>query len=149
MRIPFLALTMLLMMAASPSAFAAAQASQKTVVLELFTSQGCSSCPPADALLHRLSAEDPTLLPLSFHVHYWDSLGWKDPFSSTQNTDRQNAYAQNFGDSQVYTPELVVDGMSGVVGSQETKVRNAIALAKAEQSAVNVFIGAAGRSDGK
>jgi len=143
MRVPLFMLVMLLVMvSAANQVLAASPTPHKTVVLELFTSQGCSSCPPADALLHRLSAEDPSLLPLSFHVHYWDSLGWKDPFSSTANTARQNAYAQSFGDSQVYTPELVVDGMSGVVGSQENAVRNVIAKAKAEQSAVKVTIDA-------
>lgn len=102
-----------------------------TVVLELYTSQGCSSCPPADALLRRLSKEDPSLLPLSFHVHYWDYLGWKDPFSSVANTDRQQSYSRSLGDPEIYTPELVVNGAQAVIGSREAEVRQAIAAAKA------------------
>src|SRR5277367_2482465 len=114
-------------------------ASEMPVVLELFTSQGCSSCPPADALLKRLSAENSQLLPLSFHVDYWNYLGWKDPYSSQANTDRQRGYASTL-DGQVYTPELVVNGATGVVGSDEGRVRNAIKVAQRMISFVKVVI---------
>ena len=111
------------------NAGAAHAASTAPIVLELFTSQGCSSCPPADALLKKLSAENSRLLPLSFHINYWDYLGWKDPYSSPANTDRQRGYASAL-DGQVYTPELVINGATDVVGSDEGRVRNAIEAAE-------------------
>ena len=117
------------------------------VVLELFTSQGCSSCPPADALLRQLAIEDGTLLPLSFHVHYWDSLGWKDPFSSTANTRRQEEYAARSGDHQVYTPQLVVNGGASMVGSDEQAIRQAIRLAKAGPAEAEAVFESAAASD--
>ena len=85
-----------------------ARAAQHPVVLELFTSQGCSSCPPADALLGQL-AQRPTVIALAWHVDYWDHLGWRDRFASRTATDRQRAYARQLG-SGVFTPALVVDG---------------------------------------
>jgi hypothetical protein len=105
-----------------------ARVSGGTVVLELFTSQGCSSCPPADRLLSRIGAETfgGTVIPLSFHVDYWNYLGWRDPFSSAQWSARQKDYARVIG-SQVYTPQLVVDGASQLVGSSERHVRSEIA----------------------
>jgi hypothetical protein len=78
--------------------------------IELFTSQGCSSCPPADALLGRF-ARRADLVPLSFHVDYWDYIGWKDPFASRETTQRQHAYARALKQRYVYTPEMVVDGI--------------------------------------
>src|SRR5277367_5346912 len=114
-------------------------ASEMPVVLELFTSQGCSSCPPADALLKRLSAENNRLLSLSFHVDYWNYLGWKDPYSSPASTDRQRGYASAL-DGQVYTPELVVNGATAVVGSDEHRVRDAIKSAQRTISPVQVVI---------
>jgi hypothetical protein len=113
---------------------AAAMAGQPSpVVLELFTSQGCSSCPPADALLGRLlhDAEGAGLLPLSLHVDYWNRIGWRDPYSSPAMTDRQYEYARSLGQDGVYTPELVVDGAEGVVGSDAASVRGAIGRARA------------------
>jgi hypothetical protein len=98
-------------------------------IVELFTSQGCSSCPPADALLGRLSA-DPALLALSFHVNYWNSIGWKDPFSSQVSTDRQYAYAHALGERTVFTPQLIVNGTRSVIGSQESEIRKEIAKAR-------------------
>ncbi len=101
------------------------------LVLELFTSQGCSSCPPADQLLAKLAREPGArpLAPLSFHVDYWNGLGWADPFSSAAWTDRQRAYSDALHDDRVYTPELVVGGISGMVGSQATPITQAIAAA--------------------
>ena len=103
-------------------------ASPRRSVVELFTSQGCSSCPPADALVGHL-ASDPGTLVLSYHVDYWDSLGWKDPFSSSASTDRQYAYARTSKAPSVFTPQLVVNGTQSLVGSQETAVRKAVSAA--------------------
>jgi hypothetical protein len=103
------------------------------VVLELFTSEGCSSCPPADALLAKLEQQQPVsgaeVVALEEHVDYWDHQGWIDPFSSTQWTQRQQAYAFGFRDHGVYTPQLVVDGRSGFVGSHEGDTYRAIVSA--------------------
>lgn len=93
-----------------------------TQVLELFTSQGCSSCPPADRLLTKL-AKEPGVLALGYHVDYWDYIGWRDIFGSPENTERQRAYAQAFATTTIYTPQMVVNGRKGVVGSHEAKIR--------------------------
>ncbi len=95
------------------------------VVVELFTSQGCSSCPPAEAFLLDL-AENPNVLALAFHVDYWDRLGWPDPYSSPEATQRQYDYAGHLGESTVYTPQIVVGGRQGMVGSYRAEVLAAI-----------------------
>lgn len=102
---------------------AAAQTKPLTVV-ELFTSQGCSSCPPANANLARL-ADRPDILALSFGVTYWDQLGWKDTFASKQYTDRQWAYAKGLHHSQVWTPQVVVNGRADVVGTRLAEIEGA------------------------
>jgi hypothetical protein len=107
----------------------AAQAAERPVVVELFTSQGCSSCPPADAYLRELSTQRADVLPLAFHVTYWDGLGWKDPYSMQAATQRQDLYGRRFGDGS-YTPEIVVDGAAGMVGSRRSDVSAAIERAK-------------------
>ena len=96
------------------------------VLVELFTSQGCSSCPPADALARRLSEQDDVIV-LSFHVNYWDYIGWEDPFATEQTTKRQYHYAEALGQRNVYTPQMVIGGATHVVGSDEVEVRRAIA----------------------
>jgi hypothetical protein len=101
-------------------------AGQAPVVVELFTSQGCSSCPPADTLLGELAAEG-NVLALSFHVDYWDYIGWKDPFASPVFTRRQRDYQRSLGARMVYTPQMVIDGRIDVVGSRRGEVRRAIA----------------------
>lgn len=108
-----------------------AQAAERPVVVELFTSQGCSSCPPANAFLNELSKQPSDVLALAFHVTYWDYLGWKDPFSLPVATDRQAQYGRRFGDGS-YTPEIVVDGAAGLVGSDRDEVNSAIAKARAQ-----------------
>jgi hypothetical protein len=122
----------------------ATQAADRPVVVELFTSQGCSSCPPANAYLNELARDRRDLLPLAFHVTYWDRLGWKDPFSLQAATDRQARYGARFGDGS-YTPEIVVDGVSGHVGSYRDEVGSAINGAKRQsQTAAAIDI----RNDG-
>jgi hypothetical protein len=100
------------------------------LVLELFTSEGCSSCPPADQLLSKAasagSLADRIVAPLSFHVDYWNDLGWADPYSLPAWTERQRQYSRALGDNRVYTPELVIGGASGVVGSNRSAVTQAI-----------------------
>src|SRR5215469_17962272 len=108
---------------------AAASAAERPVVVELFTSQGCSSCPPANAFLNELARDRRDVLPLAFHVTYWDRLGWKDPFSLQAATDRQDRYGHRFGDGS-YTPEIVVDGASSHVGSDRGAVGGAIEAAR-------------------
>jgi hypothetical protein len=107
----------------------AALAGERPVVVELFTSQGCSSCPPANAYLNELSKGRRDVLPLAFHVTYWDRLGWKDPFSMEAATQRQDVYGRRFGDGS-YTPEIVVDGAAGLVGSHRGDVGSAIEKAR-------------------
>jgi len=100
------------------------------VVVELFTSEGCSSCPPADELLTKL-AKDPAIagvqiIPLGMHVTYWDQQGWKDPASLPAATERQQAYGRIFGADRVYTPQAVIDGRTEVLGSSEPAIRGAV-----------------------
>jgi hypothetical protein len=97
-------------------------------VVELFTSEGCSSCPPADQLVARIQQEekDQPVYILAFHVDYWDRLGWKDAFSDTRYTQRQNRYASWLSLQSVYTPQIVVNGQYEFVGSKENALRNAI-----------------------
>jgi len=125
---PLLAAVMLSGLAAAP-----AVAQQRPVVVELFTSQGCSSCPPADALLIEL-AKRPDVLALGYHVTYWNSLGWRDPFSLEAATQRQYAYQRLLGSETVYTPQMIVDGRTDVVGSDRSGVVHAIAGAHPVQS---------------
>jgi hypothetical protein len=112
---------------ALPMAVAAAP---RPVVVELFTSEACSSCPPAEALLARLKAGDPDLLPLSFHVTYWNGPAWTDQYALQGATDRQAWYAGLQNSQNVYTPEAVVDGGAQMVGSDAGAVTAAIAAAK-------------------
>ena len=108
----------------------AASALAGPVLLELFTSQGCSSCPPADALLADYVDRD-DVIALSFNVDYWNYLGWEDTFGQREHTDRQYGYAATRGDSQVYTPQIVVAGRWHVVGSNRSAIDERIAAAAA------------------
>lgn len=98
---------------------------QETVVVELFTSQGCSSCPPADALLGEVAERD-NVIAIALHVDYWDYLGWKDEFASPEHTERQRAYSRAMGERSIYTPQVVIGGADHVVGSNRKQVMRAI-----------------------
>jgi len=115
----------------------AAYAQSRPVVVELFTSQGCSSCPPADALLHRLADRD-DVLPLALHVDYWDYIGWKDQFAKPEHTLRQKGYAHAGGRSMIYTPQMVIMGQDDVVGADAMKLADVIA--KHQRSAPQVQV---------
>lgn len=117
-------------------------AAQGPVVVELFTSQGCSSCPPADAF-HAELAGRPGIIALAFHVDYWDYLGWRDSFASPAFTKRQRAYAKAFGDRMVYTPQMVVGGRVGLVGSHIEAIEAAIAEVSHDPATAAVRIDAA------
>jgi hypothetical protein len=109
------------------ASYALASASEQRALLELFTSQGCSSCPAADKLLGEF-ANDPSLIAVSVPIDYWDYLGWKDTLASPAHSARQRAYARVRGDRQVYTPQIVVNGSTHVLGSDRSAVEHAIAL---------------------
>jgi len=103
-----------------------ANSGEPRAVIELFTSQGCSSCPPADKLLGELS-RDPTLVTMSLPVDYWDYLGWKDTLALHGHSDRERAYAETRGDREVYTPQVVVNGIMHALGSNKAAIEQAIA----------------------
>jgi hypothetical protein len=111
------------------SCAAHAQAQSRPAVVELFTSEGCSSCPPAEAYIGEL-AQHKDVLALAFHVDYWDNLGWKDPFSLRLSTDRQYAYSTVLGHSSVYTPQVVIDGKDEFVGTDRRRIGGALAVAR-------------------
>jgi hypothetical protein len=118
---------------------AACAGQSRPVVLELFTSEGCSSCPPAETLLGEL-AQRPDVLALAFHVDYWDGLGWRDRFALPMATERQRLYAKSLGSFSVYTPQLVVDGRRYFVGSDRRSVGRAVAQARAPGVMVNIEV---------
>src|SRR5215469_12452024 len=119
-------------------------AKRKAVVVELFTSEGCSSCPPADALLtkmqHHATSNGAEIIPLGFHVDYWDELGWKDRFSSHAYTERQAEYSSRFRLDGPYTPQMVVDGETQFVGNDFGSAENALTKAAAQQQETEVTL---------
>jgi hypothetical protein len=124
------------------------------VVVELFTSEGCSSCPPADALLAGLAQQQPIenveVIALEEHVDYWNELGWVDPFSSRDWTARQYVYSEVLGNGNAYTPQMVVDGRAEFVGSQARKARQAIfEAAQAERTQVTLVQANPGKAGGE
>ena len=116
----------------------------KVLLVELFTSEGCSSCPPADALLRQINGTRPSpgelVVGISEHVTYWDSLGWRDPFSSETYTDRQNLYGTRFGLDSVYTPQMVVNGAEQFVGSDRDSLAEAFQKEQAHPPSVALHI---------
>jgi hypothetical protein len=125
--------TLVLLATAIPVTAGSPPPDRVPIVVELFTSEGCSSCPPADALLSKLAKEQPVsgveIIPLGLHVTYWDQLGWKDPASLADATARQNDYGRLFGEDRIYTPQAVIDGRDELVGSDEAGLARAIARA--------------------
>jgi hypothetical protein len=121
------------------------------VVVELFTSEGCSSCPPADALLAEMYETQPVegaeVIALAQHVDYWNQLGWSDPFSSHELSERQAVYAHVFGSDGVYTPQMVVDGHAEFPGSNSSRAFDAIAQAAREPKAEVLLTRADARTD--
>jgi len=123
-------------------AFAAltpARAEDEVVMVELFTSQGCSSCPPADRALAALTTVG-GVLPLSLHVDYWDYLGWRDTFASTENTERQYVYRDRFGARVVYTPQMIIQGTRQAPGYRTAAIREAIAEIAAQPRSARIAI---------
>jgi len=103
----------------------AVASAEPRAIIELFTSQGCSSCPPADKLAGEL-AQDPSLIVMSLPIDYWDYLGWKDTLALAGHTNRQRAYSKARGDREVYTPQVVVNGVAHVLGSDKSAIESAI-----------------------
>jgi len=122
---------------------------RRAVVVELFTSEGCSSCPPADELLGHLrqdlSAKNVQVIPLGFHVDYWNSLGWKDRFSSAEFTQRQEQYTRSLKVDGPYTPEMVVDGEVEFVGNDSGRAQSTIRQQASELETAQVKIATAGK----
>jgi len=116
----------------------------KVVLIELFTSEGCSSCPPADALLRQVNgsrtAGDQLVVGISEHVTYWNGLGWSDPFSSPAYTERQNAYSERFHLEGVYTPQMVINGAEQIVGSDRAALLRAVLAEEGQHPRVSVRI---------
>src|SRR5215468_7330153 len=108
-------------------------------VIELFTSQGCSSCPAADTVLGELS-RDPSLVTMSLPVDYWDYLGWKDTLALHGHSDRQRAYAEVRGDREVYTPQVVINGVLHVLGSDKAAIENAIAQTRRDPAVLSLSV---------
>jgi hypothetical protein len=131
-------------MSAQSTASDASAPSPKVILVELFTSEGCSSCPPADALLRQIDGTRPRadqlIVGISEHVTYWNSLGWTDPFSSSIYTDRQNAYGVRFGLDSVYTPQMVVNGTEQFVGSDKSSLVDAIRKEQGHASHIDLRI---------
>ncbi len=119
------------------AALTTAAAADPRAVVELFTSQGCSSCPPADKMLGEL-AKDPSLIALSLPIDYWDYLGWKDTLADSRFSARQKAYSAMRGDREVYTPQVVVNGVTHVLGSDRAGIEAAVARTGADQDVMKV-----------
>jgi len=121
-------------------------AAEPFAVVELFTSEGCSSCPPAEALLNqihrRAEKSGQPIYTLAFHVDYWDRLGWKDPFSDAAYSQRQSDYAAGIGENRIYTPQMIVNGQGGFVGSEAGIAMKQIkrALASTPEATVTIKI---------
>lgn len=126
-------------------------AAESFAIVELFTSEGCSSCPPADELLSKIIKESrgKRVFAMSFHVDYWDRLGWPDPFGQAAFTARQNDYANAFDARSVYTPQMIVNGRVEFVGSNDDKAENAINRALKEPAVASVTLKTTMASEGR
>ena len=118
-------------------------AADSPVVVELYTSQGCSSCPPADAFLHDLAKRD-DVIALALHVDYWDYIGWKDSFAKPEYTDRQHAYAHAANATTVYTPQMVINGKDHVIGSRPMEVIDQVMRHREAVTPVDVTVSRSG-----
>ena len=133
---------------AAVAAFATTEASaEPRAVIELFTSQGCSSCPPADRLLGEL-AHDPSLIAMSLPIDYWDYIGWKDTLAKPRHTTRQRFYARTRGDGDVFTPQVVINGVTHAVGNDKAAINKAIAESRREGAVLSIPVKVA-VADGK
>jgi hypothetical protein len=130
--------------AALPNGADGRAASEGFAIVELFTSESCSSCPPADDLLRELAIDAAQsgrhVYPLAFHVDYWNDLGWRDRFSSAWATRRQRAYSEQFGKSSVYTPQMIVNGSDAFVGSERERALQSIEQALATPAAAHITL---------
>jgi len=117
-------------------------AQQKNIVLELFTSQGCSSCPRADQLLKEIAenSNNTNIIALAYHVDYWNRLGWKDPFSKASFTNYQQEYGRKFGGRSIYTPQLVINGTKHIVGSDKSSISSSLSTLKSKKLPVSISI---------
>ena len=113
------------------------------VVVELFTSQGCSACPPADEMLHELAERD-DVIALALHVDYWDYIGWKDEFASPAHTARQKAYAAAMGNRSVYTPQMIVNGSDSIVGAKAMQLADTIMKHAMQPATVDLAVARSG-----
>lgn len=113
-------------------------AADRPVVIELFTSQGCSSCPPADRFLQELADRD-DVIPLALHVDYWDYIGWRDIFAQHKFTKRQKHYARAMDEQVIYTPQMVVNGRAHIVGSDRSSVEQLITAEKSRETAADLM----------
>ena len=145
-------LALLPALARAAGASAGSGAARPFAVVELFTSEGCSSCPAADRFLAKLVAESRqstgAIYPLAFHVDYWDRLGWKDRFSDPAYSQRQNEYVQALGLDSAYTPQMIVNGKEEFIGSDESRARRSIATALERPPALTLELTAGAISDG-
>lgn len=116
-----------------------ANAGDRPVVIELYTSQGCSSCPPADALLNELAGRD-DVIALAMHVDYWDYIGWKDEFADPSHTTRQRAYSRVAGKRTIYTPQMIVGGQDHIVGTKPMKLADLLNAHKARPNPADVTL---------
>ncbi len=140
------------LLAAKPAVELPAPSPRPFALVELFTSEGCSSCPPADENLARLTeeadAQQSRVFTLELHVDYWNMLGWEDPFSSVVHSDRQRAYGEKRGTRGVYTPQMLINGHAEVVGSRAAESRAAIAAALSDKPSVGVAVHAQREKEG-
>ncbi|HYS48717.1 MAG TPA: DUF1223 domain-containing protein [Xanthobacteraceae bacterium] len=138
---------LLVVAAVAVAAIGTPAAADPRAVVELFTSQGCSSCPPADKLLGEL-ARDPALVAMSLPIDYWDYIGWKDTLARPRHTARQRGYAKTRGDGEIYTPQVVINGVARAVGSEKGEIERAIVQSRNNAAILSVPVKVAA-ADGK